>query len=175
LSNIEKFAHLKDALKDDAAKLVQNIPLTAENIQKAWEILEERYDNKRIITQQHFKSIVNASALKLETASGVRNLLNIFRENNAALDSLNSNNYEYLLGFLFLEKLDPETRKYVELSLSTRENSGDPPTYEEIIKLVQIRVHALESVTTFSNVNQKSGYLFNKNNTKAGSAKALHT
>ena len=59
LHAIEKFYHLKGCLKDEAAKIIASLELSSENYVVAWELLKERYDNRKIIRQTHVKALLN--------------------------------------------------------------------------------------------------------------------
>ena len=55
-SNIEKFYHLKGCLRGEAAEVIASLELSAENYKVAWDLLRDRYDNRKVIRQSHVKS-----------------------------------------------------------------------------------------------------------------------
>lgn len=54
LSNTQKFHYLR-SLKSDAAEVVSSLKISGDNYADAWVRLKERYDNKRLIIQNHIK------------------------------------------------------------------------------------------------------------------------
>ncbi|XP_070527742.1 uncharacterized protein [Cardiocondyla obscurior] len=46
LGDVEKLHYLKGCLKGEAEQMVRNIPMTSENYQRVWDLLEEHFANK---------------------------------------------------------------------------------------------------------------------------------
>jgi len=55
---IEKFHYLRGTLKDNAAKVILQLEISAMNYQSAWSLLEKRYKNKSLMVHNHIKGIV---------------------------------------------------------------------------------------------------------------------
>lgn len=55
LSNVEKFHYLKSCLLGEAKQVVDGLIVTADNYETAWNLLKDRYENKRLISQHHMK------------------------------------------------------------------------------------------------------------------------
>ncbi|KAL7725569.1 hypothetical protein ACLKA6_003189 [Drosophila palustris] len=49
LNDFHRFHHLRDSLSEDAARYFQHLMLIESNYQVAWKMLEEFYDNKRVL------------------------------------------------------------------------------------------------------------------------------
>ena len=49
LTNQHKLSYLKQAVTDRAAVLIQHLQVTAENYEIAWQMLKDRFDNKKMI------------------------------------------------------------------------------------------------------------------------------
>lgn len=59
LDPIEKFQYLKASLEGPASHCIQAITICSENYQLAWDILCQRFENKRLIVHNHIKSLFN--------------------------------------------------------------------------------------------------------------------
>lgn len=57
ISDIQKFHYFKSCLKSEAANVLHSLEISANNYQSAWQMLEDRYNNKRSIIQRHIKAI----------------------------------------------------------------------------------------------------------------------
>lgn len=53
LSNVQKFYYLQSCLKGEAAQLIQSIEIFNVNYNIAWNLLKERYENKKLIVHQN--------------------------------------------------------------------------------------------------------------------------
>ena len=72
LSNSEKLNYLKACVKGEAAKLISSVTITDYNYEIAWELLHERYENKRSIVQAHLQAIWSQCSLKSQS-TGILN------------------------------------------------------------------------------------------------------
>ena len=88
LSNSETLNYLRACLKGDAAKLICWISINDANYAIALGILTDRYANKRSIVQAHLQSIWSQSSMKVESASGLRKLLEVTNEHLRSLKEL---------------------------------------------------------------------------------------
>lgn len=57
LDKIQKFYYLRSCLSDEAAQLIESIPVTCDNYDMAWTSLIDRYENKRLIVFSYVKSL----------------------------------------------------------------------------------------------------------------------
>lgn len=156
LSNIEKFQYLLTSLNKEPLALVKGIPLTEANYCVAYEMLEKRYQNKRILATQYYNEIFYATSIQKATSKDLRHLLNIFSENVAALRVLKFpvEQWDFLLFNMLQNKLDSKTRTDFELENSL---SQDLPTYRQLITFLERQCMAFESVQfTTSVVADKS-------------------
>lgn len=69
ISDTQKFHYLRSSLKGDAAEIVSSLEICGTNYADAWMRLKERYDNKRLIVQNHIKTIFDLSAIKRENGA----------------------------------------------------------------------------------------------------------
>lgn len=108
LSDIEKFNYLLSSLKGPALALVQNLPMTSANFKIAYDTLVKRYKNVRLIATAHWQAIENTPKLSSDDPIGLRNLLDTFGDNLAALRNLklNVDGWDFILVQMLLKRLD---------------------------------------------------------------------
>jgi len=75
LSAIQKFHYLRSSLKDNAAEVIKSFDITTDNYLKAWQLLNERFDNKRRIVQTHIKAMFEITPIHKENCATLRSLL----------------------------------------------------------------------------------------------------
>ena len=142
LSNSEKLNCLKACVKREAAKLISSVTITDQNYEIAWELLHERYENKRSLVQAHLQAIWSQGSLKSESSTGLRKLLETTNENLRALTELGQpvEYWNAIFVHSLSEKMDPESRKQWQL-----DHSGtDLLTWKQLAKFLDTRSRALE-------------------------------
>ena len=90
ISEIDKFYHLRDALRDSAINIIKQIPLLSANYELPWTSLVERYDNKRILANEYFSKILKFKFNERSTPLGNhQSFIKNFYENVSALKHMN--------------------------------------------------------------------------------------
>lgn len=59
LGDVHKLQYLRAALTEGASKVISSLEIAEANYAIAWNLLNEGYDNKRVIVQAHLKSILS--------------------------------------------------------------------------------------------------------------------
>ena len=147
LGDVEKLQYLFQFLEDEPLKLLSGISITDDNYQVAFDKLVKRYQNKRLLASNALSSIMSSN-LKNDSAKELRQLLNTFSESLAILNSLNfnTNNWDFILFYILLEKIDASTRTDFEV----KHSHIDIPTYVQLSNFLESRCKALESVQHLS-------------------------
>ena len=142
MTNVEKLAYLKLALKGDAAQIVSSLLVTDAKYDIAKRKLEERY-NKRSIAKADLAAIHALPAIKKESSVELRKLLKSTNEHVQALEALMLpvDHWDVILVYWVLEKLDVESRKQFELA----HPDTDVLTFKELTTFMDRRSCALES------------------------------
>jgi hypothetical protein len=91
LTNIQKFHYLKSSVKGEAQKLIVHLAITHDNYITAYNLLESRFENKRIIVQEHVNTIINLPQVTKESPASLRQLL----------DGLSTNLSKYIEKFRY--------------------------------------------------------------------------
>ncbi|XP_062708516.1 uncharacterized protein LOC134288257 [Aedes albopictus] len=144
LSNVQKLLYLKSTLKGEAASVLDAMDITDVNYQVAWDLLVERFENRRVIKQKHLKALFTIKQVPEDSPRELRRLLTEFQRNVNALKQLNEPTDEWgtLLVYLLTSKLDGSSRRYWETQIQDDES----PTYEEIVQFINRRCHTLEAL-----------------------------
>ena len=76
LSNVQKFHYLIASLKNEAKDLISNLQITNENFLVAWQLVTQRYNNKRFIAMMHAKHLCQMPQVRKGDTSSLRQLIN---------------------------------------------------------------------------------------------------
>ena len=107
LSDAEKLAYLKNALKDGPAEYVnQRLAQMADTYNDAIECLLNRYDRPCLIHKAHVQAIIDVPSLKEGNGKEIRCLYDVLLQHYRALKVMNVD--KLLTGIIEL-KLDPTT------------------------------------------------------------------
>lgn len=144
LSNIERFQYLISSLKKEPLTLAKTLPMTNDNYPVVYSSLLERYNNTRSLATFYWREIQNLPTLRDESAKNLRNLIDSFSENIQALKliGLPTDQWDFILVTLLLDKLDNETRRQFELTSSSEEI----PNLALLIKFLKNHCKSLDSL-----------------------------
>lgn len=159
ISNSQKMQHLKTKLKGEAEKLVQHLSVTADNYESCWEIIEHRYDNKRLLFSSYISTLLNQPTIQHSNSQNIKKLHDTTIKCVNALHNigLDLRTWDPILVHLLLQKLDATTyENYVQYL----ENPRDFPILEEFIKFLESKFMALETLrdhtSSSSSVSQQA-------------------
>lgn len=143
ISDVQKLQYLKATLAGDASKVVDSLEISAANYQVAWNVLKQRYDNKRIIVQSHVKALLELPALTRENVNKLRQIADGATRHLQALQALNrpTAQWDDLLVQILSTKLDSLSMREWQSSLTTTEL----PTLRQFIEFVTQRCQILEA------------------------------
>ena len=85
---MQKFHYLRASLDGSASHIIRSLEFSAANYTIAWNLLCERYDNTRLLIQNHVKAIFDEEPVKKESADSLRRLLDSYIKNVRALEIL---------------------------------------------------------------------------------------
>ncbi|XP_062556906.1 uncharacterized protein LOC134221735 [Armigeres subalbatus] len=142
-SDAVKLYHLENSLKGNAAGVIDLETLQNNNYQRAWDILEERFGNKRLILESHILGILNMKKMLKKSSKDLRNLVDECTRHVDNLVKLNqplSGISELLVVTVLTRALDDQTRELWEASISQTEL----PEYESTIEFLKQRCVILE-------------------------------
>ena len=143
LSDPEKLAYLKHALKDGRVKtVVEGLSGSGENYKEAVDTLRKRYDRPRLIHQAHVRAIVDAPSLKDSNGRELRRLHDAVSQHLRALKTMDCEPSGSFVTSLLELKLDTTTmfewQKYSQEAPSV-------PHYSTLLEFISLRAQASES------------------------------
>ncbi|KAJ3661368.1 hypothetical protein Zmor_005766 [Zophobas morio] len=142
LSAIEKFQYLSTSLSREASTVIKNLPISAANYAIAFDALVARYNNKRVLLTNYWQAIYSAPKVNGDSPSLLRNLLNVFSENLAALKQYDEVDlWDFTLLNLMLQKLDTTWKQKFELSIV----GNSVPAYNDLQEFLLKHCTALET------------------------------
>lgn len=145
LSNVMKMHYLKASVIGEAANLISNFQVSGDNFTPAWDKLVNRYENKRVLINNHLDAIFKLKPLQRKSSKGLCNLLATVNEALGALKALGSptHKWDQIIVYTLVNRLDPETHEAWEIKAGP---SVTPSTYAELEDFIYGRARALESI-----------------------------
>ncbi|CAG9138228.1 unnamed protein product [Plutella xylostella] len=150
LNNIEKFHYLKSSLKGDAGLVIDAVELSSENYTVAWELLLNRYNNSRLLIQNHVKALFNIQQLAKESPSLIRKLIDTILKNIRALKSLGepTDSWCTLIIYIVVSKLDKTTERQWEEHKGSliSQDASTKLTVNQLLEFLKSRADMLETL-----------------------------
>ncbi|XP_028166144.1 uncharacterized protein LOC114356943 [Ostrinia furnacalis] len=121
IPNIHKFHYLRASLRDNAALIIQSLDFSSENYNVAWDLLCDRYNNNRILINNHVQALFNIDFVTKESARALRNIIDIVNKNLRSLKTLKvpTEHWDILVIHIVSNKLDPATVRDWEVHRNT--------------------------------------------------------
>lgn len=131
LSKVEKLHYLKTNVKGDAEKLIRDLPSTEENFERAWQILTEQFENKRLLVRSYLSAFTALPQMKSDPAADLRRIFHGVVSTVEALEGIGRPiaSGTDLFVHLMVELFDAKTHREWKNSLG---KSPEPPSYEEL-------------------------------------------
>ncbi|XP_055522775.1 uncharacterized protein LOC129716956 [Wyeomyia smithii] len=153
-----KLYHLEKALIGDAAGIIDAKTISDGNYDRAWEILTERFEDKRRLVDHHISGLLKLRKMTHESFSELRTLLDScigHVENLKYLGQEFSGVSEMIVTYLLTNSLDDETKKLWDATVLR----GEMPHYNNTVNFLKGRISILERCqksTTDSKVKHSS-------------------
>ena len=145
LTNAEHLHYLRSALTGDAALLLRNLPESEENFEAAWELLQERYANQRLLVKAQMNTIFGLPTIARESGPELKRLLYSVCDSVKALAAMKrpfDASGDWLI-HLIVERIDPQSRREWETLIG---KTKTPPTFTELQSFLEGRVNTLEAL-----------------------------
>lgn len=158
IDNIQKFHYLRSALTGNALQIIKSLEFSSENYVTAWDLLENRYNNNRLLVHNHVKALFSAQSISKESAPQLRKLLDTILKNIRALKSLGepTDSWDTLIIYIIVSKLDSSTEREWELHKSTLNNSTkrEKISLVDLTKFLKDRADVLETINVTHSQNR---------------------
>ncbi|XP_053968286.1 uncharacterized protein LOC128869705 [Anastrepha ludens] len=144
LTKVEKLQHPRSCLADAALDTIKSLEIREYNYDKALELLNNRFDNKRLIFQSHIRELLGLESVEGKVATNFRRLTDTFLSHIRALHTLGSIKQlaDSLLIHIVMQKFDSATQNMWEEKVSSNELS----TWEGMAWFLEKRCQTLENV-----------------------------
>ncbi|XP_058449460.1 uncharacterized protein LOC131429399 [Malaya genurostris] len=137
-SDAIKLFHLDKSLVGSAAGIIDAKTIQDNNYQQAWQILEQRYENKRLIIDVHIQGIMQLKKMAKKSSKELRSLIDECSrhvENLKFHDQLLQGVSELMVIHILSAALDQETRELWEATIE----HGVLPNYVDTMDFLRKR------------------------------------
>ncbi|KAG7305534.1 hypothetical protein JYU34_009613, partial [Plutella xylostella] len=145
IPKIHKFHYLRNTLKESASIIIKSLEFSAENYDVAWDLLCDRYNNDRILVNNHIQALFNIQPVVQESSKALRSTIDSINKNLRALKTLNlpTEHWDILIIHMVTSKLDSHTMRDWE---TERNHIKSIPTLEEFNSFLKNRADLLETM-----------------------------
>ncbi|XP_070510399.1 uncharacterized protein [Cardiocondyla obscurior] len=168
LADIYKLHYLRASTIDDAHKVISSLEMSKHNYLVAWNLLQKRYDNRRMIVQSHLKAIFEIPEMQRESAMDLRRISDGSSRHIQALKAMKlpTDSWDDLLIYLISSKLDSITLKEWRKSLT----DDALPTFKQFINFINRYCQILEATQKNNNTSVRHTTTRYHNATKSKAA-----
>ncbi|KAJ8944541.1 hypothetical protein NQ318_009704 [Aromia moschata] len=108
ISDVQKFHYLRSCLKGEATDLIKSLEVSSANYNAAWQLINDRYENKNLLVNNHVKALFNLPAVSKESHVFLRSLLDKLNNHLRALRVLEQpvDKWDVLIIYMVTNKLD---------------------------------------------------------------------
>ncbi|CAK1592270.1 unnamed protein product [Parnassius mnemosyne] len=166
LDDVQRLHYLKTQLTGEAEQLIRHIPITQSNYKKCWQLLTDRYNNKKFMSNCILKRLFSQRNITCESSNSLKELLDSTTDCLHELSNLGIDikSWDVIIIYIISLKLDVETRKQWELYVS--QLPDELPTFKQLKEYLETRFRALEFVEP-SKSKTRASYANVNNNPKA--------
>lgn len=150
LTDIQKYFYLQSSLKGDAAKVIDSLEVDASNYPVAWNLLKNRFEDKKIIIKNHLQNLFELQTVNKDSYVSLRAFNDSFLKHYRALKNLGEpvESWSTILIYLLVSKLDGYTKK--EWLVKTAKEISPP--MQIFIEFLSDRCKLLEATETNKNI-----------------------
>ncbi|XP_063545181.1 uncharacterized protein LOC134753270 [Cydia strobilella] len=145
IPNIHKFHYLRNSLKDSASLIIKSLEFSTENYDVAWDLLCERFNNDRILVNNHIQALFSIKPVTQESSKALRNMIDWVNKNLRALKTLKlpTEHWDVLIIHMMSSKLDAVSMRDWE---TERNKIVGIPTFSDFTNFLKGRADLLETM-----------------------------
>ena len=153
LPTIQKFHYLKGCVTGDAANIISSLETTTENYKVAWDLLKNRYDNKKFIIDSHVKALFEMPYLSKEFS--IRALYDKTQKHIRALRALSVevDKWDSIIIHLIKSKLN----NYIIEKWEESTCNVEKPTLQDILNFLERRSQIEETRAAINQTQIQKG------------------
>lgn len=139
-----KILHLRNSLEGDAKCKIDQDVVNNNDYERAWKILEDAYEDKRLILDTHIDAILDCAVISSENRG--KSISQLVETCSKHVDALDGHSYpveglgELILLNVLYKKLDKETQEQWEMKTPR----GEVPEYETFMEFLRERGRVLQ-------------------------------
>lgn len=156
LTNIEKLQYLRSALKDEALRKINVLPINDANYAKAWTLLERSYEDVRMLISRHLSLLLHLPSQEKENARGLMTLADDSQQHMQMLSTMGLNISPEIVVQIIEDRLHRSTLEKWEETLKR----GEYPKLEDLIDFLYRTAGRLSKRKSETDKNNESN---NKN------------
>lgn len=144
LSDAQKMQFLKSKVRGEAERLIQHLPISTENYASCWNILNNRFNNIKLIFTTHMNTLLGFSHIQQQSGGQLKKMHDVTVETLNAIKNLDVDlsTWDPILVHLLSQKLDSDTHADYIASLK---NPRELPILQEFLDFLEGKFIALES------------------------------
>lgn len=142
---VHKLHHLKGSLTGEAELLIRHFQLTAANYTPAWEMLNQRYANKRVLLDAQLRVLFNQPRTVRDDADSIKTLLDTTMECLYSIQNLGiaTVDWDPIMIYLITQRLSPGSLQLWEQGLT---GCDSLPKYRDLTDFLERRYRTLEAI-----------------------------
>lgn len=146
VSEITKLDFLLSNLEGEALKLVESYQVNEDNYTVVWNVLEKRFENKKLLVNAQLQILFNQKPVKQESAQAIKGLLDTTNQCIENLKNLNVDvsGWDPLLIFMITERMPAETFSLWE---QNNTSTSELPKFESLAEFLESRFHVVERIS----------------------------
>lgn len=144
LSKAQKMQFLKGNVTGEAERLIQHLLISSDNYDVCWEILNHRFNNKKLIFASHINTLFGLPNMQHQSLNLIKKLHDVTKETLHAVTNLGVDitTWDPLLVHLLAQKLDGES--FAEYMESVK-NPRELPVLQEFLEFLESKFTILEA------------------------------
>lgn len=144
MSDAHKMWYLKTNVIGEAANLINHLAVTAENYSAAWQLLKDRYDNKRVMVATAVQRLLDQPS-GASTLGAIKRLHDTTKECLAALSNmgLQTASWDPLLIHILVKRVDKTVHTQYEQSIA---KPKELQTVSQFLTFLENHFHTLEAM-----------------------------
>ncbi|KAK2577930.1 hypothetical protein KPH14_000955 [Odynerus spinipes] len=146
LTDVQRLYYLRICLKGEALARIADVPLTDKEYAGTWASLRDRYENKRVLINNHVEYLASLPAIKRDSATNLRSLCDNTTRVLRSLETLGRKEHlgNDICVYLTVQRLSPSLRKDWEKHLG---DNTSPPVLSDLMKFLESSARVLENAT----------------------------
>ncbi|XP_072400515.1 uncharacterized protein [Diabrotica undecimpunctata] len=150
IPEVQKLLYLKTSVKGEAFKLLENIPVSGENLRLAWEVLDSRYANKAQLIKNIIKTLLNNKPIQ-HSNNLTNDLREMYTNTYNSWNKLKNLNLtpQQILDILMINMVEQRLDYGTKRALEFGSHAEEIQTFEEFLDSVKVHCEHLENLNHF--------------------------